>query len=207
MSARASLLMLPWWARQISTVMRLVVRAFRRRARSLFARASLSQLVDRRGDPLREPAAIDEDHRRAMRADELEEPRVERGPDAWRRRAHGGGAVHSPDWVGGSPLGGRRERAEPRPGGRPSMSGKVVVGAADATAERARASARSAWRVPRPASRRAARSASARSRRRSAPAGAGPARPGRRSPRRRRAGARPLRAGAASRRGRCAAAV
>ena len=40
------------------------------------------ELVHRAGDPLREAAAVDEDERRAMLADELEQTRMYRGPDA-----------------------------------------------------------------------------------------------------------------------------
>ena len=36
------------------------------------------ELVERAGQPLGEPAAVDEDQRRAMRADQLEQPRMDR---------------------------------------------------------------------------------------------------------------------------------
>ena len=48
------------------------------RVRQLFTR----QIVQRVRDALREPAAVDEDERRAVLAHELEEPRVDRRPDA-----------------------------------------------------------------------------------------------------------------------------
>ncbi len=44
------------------------------------------ELVQRAGEPLRNPPAVDEDERRAVRLDQVEESRVDRGPD---RRAHG----------------------------------------------------------------------------------------------------------------------
>ena len=39
------------------------------------------QLVERAGQPLRQPPAVDEDQRRAMRANQLEQPRMNRRPD------------------------------------------------------------------------------------------------------------------------------
>ena len=51
---------------------RAVVRADERLAR---------QLVERAGQPLGEPPAVDEDQRRAVRANQLEQPRVDRRPD------------------------------------------------------------------------------------------------------------------------------
>ena len=45
------------------------------------------QLVDRGGEPFGEPAAVDEDQRRAVRANELDQPRMDRRPD---RGAAGG---------------------------------------------------------------------------------------------------------------------
>ena len=39
------------------------------------------ELVERGRQPLGEPPAVDEDQRRAMRADQLEQPRVDRRPD------------------------------------------------------------------------------------------------------------------------------
>ena len=39
------------------------------------------ELVERAGEPLREPPAVDEDQRRAVRADQLEQPRMDRRPD------------------------------------------------------------------------------------------------------------------------------
>ena len=39
------------------------------------------QLVQRAGEPLGQPAAVDEDQRRAVRANQLEQPRVDRRPD------------------------------------------------------------------------------------------------------------------------------
>ena len=46
------------------------------------------QLVERAGQPLGQPPAVDEDQRRAMRADQLEQPRVDRRPDRRPRVAH-----------------------------------------------------------------------------------------------------------------------
>ena len=40
------------------------------------------ELVEARGQPLGEPSRVDEDDRRAVGPDELEDPRMERGPDA-----------------------------------------------------------------------------------------------------------------------------
>ena len=51
---------------------RSVMRAHQRLAR---------QLVQRAGQPLGQPAAVDEDQRRAVRANQLEQPRVDRRPD------------------------------------------------------------------------------------------------------------------------------
>ncbi len=42
----------------------------------------IGQLVDARGDPLGEAARVDEDDGRAVLADELEQTRIDRGPDA-----------------------------------------------------------------------------------------------------------------------------
>ena len=47
------------------------------RSRDLF----LSELVEAQGQPLRQPSVVHEDDRRAVRADELEDLRVDRGPD------------------------------------------------------------------------------------------------------------------------------
>ena len=44
-------------------------------------------LVQRRREPLGQAAAVDEDHRRAVRADELDQPRVDRRPDRTARGA------------------------------------------------------------------------------------------------------------------------
>jgi hypothetical protein len=49
------------------------------------------QLVDRRRQPLRQAAAVDEDHRRAMFSNQFHQPRVDRGPDRRKRRPSGGG--------------------------------------------------------------------------------------------------------------------
>ena len=57
---------------------RSVVRADERLAR---------QLVERAGQALGEPPAVDEDQRRAVRADQLEQPRVNRRPDRRPRLA------------------------------------------------------------------------------------------------------------------------
>ena len=46
----------------------------------------LGQLVQSHGQPLGEPAVVDEDDRRAVLLDELEDRRVDRGPDRARRR-------------------------------------------------------------------------------------------------------------------------
>ncbi len=45
----------------------------------------LSQLVEAQGEPLGQAAVIDEDDRRAMLLDELDDPRVDRRPDRLRR--------------------------------------------------------------------------------------------------------------------------
>ena len=45
------------------------------------------QLVERRGQPLGDPPAVDEDQRRAVRADQLEQPRMDRRPDRVALRA------------------------------------------------------------------------------------------------------------------------
>ena len=44
------------------------------------------ELVQRAGQPFREPAAVDEEQRRSMRADQLEQPRMDRAPDRLRHR-------------------------------------------------------------------------------------------------------------------------
>ena len=46
----------------------------------------LGDLVERLREALGEPARVHEDHRRAMRADQLDEARVDRGPDGVRSR-------------------------------------------------------------------------------------------------------------------------
>ena len=51
------------------------------------------QLVQRAGQPLGQPPAVDEDQRRAVRADELEQPRVDRRPDRRPRVAHDAGPL------------------------------------------------------------------------------------------------------------------
>ena len=46
---------------------------------------ALTELVEAQRQPLREPAVVDEDDRRAMRLDELEQRRVDRRPDRTAR--------------------------------------------------------------------------------------------------------------------------
>ena len=72
---------------------RAVMRAHERLAR---------QLVERAGQPLRQPAAVHEEQRRPVRANQLEQARMDRGPD---RRPHGPCAA--------GPLGDARRR-QPR---------------------------------------------------------------------------------------------
>ena len=48
------------------------------------------ELVDRAGKPLGQPPAVDEDQRRAVRANELDEPRMDRRPDRRRRSPSAG---------------------------------------------------------------------------------------------------------------------
>jgi hypothetical protein len=51
------------------------------------------QLVQRAGEPLRQPPAVDEDQRRPVCADDLQEPRVNRRPDRRPRVPHRGRAA------------------------------------------------------------------------------------------------------------------
>ena len=80
----------------------------------------LGQLVQPQGEPLGEPAVVDEDDRRAVRPDELEQRRVDRRPDRARVRLVAGGHL---DAVRHDRLREiarrRRARACPRPARRP----------------------------------------------------------------------------------------
>ena len=61
------------------------------RARELLLR----ELVDAEREPLREPAVVDEDDRRAVLPDELEDRRVDRGPDRPARLLHADAHLHA----------------------------------------------------------------------------------------------------------------
>ena len=61
------------------------------------------ELVQRGGEALGEAAAVDEDHRRAVRADELDEARVDRRPDGAAASARGRGVARAAISSSGSP--------------------------------------------------------------------------------------------------------
>ena len=108
----------PWWARAISG-------AGRSPSGSAAACCSRDHLVQALREPLRAAAVVDEDDRRGVLADQLEQLRVDRGPDRAVVRLAGELRV---DAVGGrascSAIGRRRRRSRrrdrscPRPGPR-----------------------------------------------------------------------------------------
>ena len=57
------------------------------------------QLIERRGESLREPARVDEDQRGAVRPDQLQESRMDRRPDRAARFALRGTRCHSADFT------------------------------------------------------------------------------------------------------------
>ena len=125
------------------------------------------QLVERRGQALGDAAAVDEDQRRAVRAHQLQQARMDRGPDRRPRRALRRRAARDVDRLG---------RAAPCPRPAPRCAARSALrraGVDDGDRARRR--------------RRASRAGElvARSRRRAARRRA-PARAGRRRPRRRR---------------------
>ena len=109
------------------------------RERDLLARC----LVQRGGEPLREPPAVDEDHRRAVRADELDETRVDRRPDRAARGRSGGGSARRLEDLA------QRDSC-PRRGPRPSASNALRLPASTISTGRGFAQRR----VCRPARRR-----------------------------------------------------
>ena len=77
------------------------------------------ELVQPRGEPLGEPAGVHEHDRRAVRADQLEQPRMDRRPDRRLRRRRAVPA--GPSWIGCAEAARLRRRARPcpRPARRP----------------------------------------------------------------------------------------